>query len=63
MRNRVQTHPNRSTYKETILYVFKGGDDGLLPIAGVAMDSGGALYGTTQFGGGFGSVGNGPVLN
>lgn len=53
--------PNGSTYKETILYVFKGGDDGLLPIAGVAMDSSGALYGTTQFGGGFGSIGDGAV--
>jgi hypothetical protein len=53
--------PNGSTYKETILYVFKGGDDGLLPVAGVAMDSSGALYGTTQFGGGFGSIGGGTV--
>jgi hypothetical protein len=53
--------PNGNKYKETILYVFKGGDDALLPIAGLAMDSSGALYGTTQFGGGFGSIGDGAV--
>jgi uncharacterized repeat protein (TIGR03803 family) len=53
--------PSGNTYKETILYVFKGGDDGLLPIAGVAMDASGALYGTTQFGGGSGSIGEGTV--
>jgi hypothetical protein len=53
--------PSGNTYKETILYVFKGGDDGLLPIAGVAIGSSGALYGTTQFGGGFGSIGDGAV--
>lgn len=53
--------PSGKKYNETILYVFKGGDDGLLPIAGVAMDSSGALYGTTQYGGGYGSIGEGTV--
>jgi hypothetical protein len=48
--------PSRSTYTEKILYVFKGGNDGLLPISGLAMDSSGALYGTTWLGGGVGST-------
>lgn len=52
---------SRSTYTETILYVFKGGNDGLLPISGLATDSSGALYGTTWLGGGVGSTGIGTV--
>jgi hypothetical protein len=46
---------------EKILYVFKGGNDGILPISGLAMDSNGALYGTTWLGGGQGSLGVGTV--
>jgi uncharacterized protein YceK len=53
--------PNGSKYAEKILYVFKGGNDGLLPISGLAMDSSGALYGTTWLGGGVGSIGIGTV--
>jgi uncharacterized repeat protein (TIGR03803 family) len=53
--------PSRETYTETILYVFKGGNDGLLPISGLAMDSSSSLYGTTWLGGGVGSTGIGTV--
>ena len=38
-------------WKETILYDFQGGADGLLPSAGVVMDKAGNLYGTTDAGG------------
>ncbi len=37
--------------KETILYSFAGGVDGSAPIAGLAMDAAGNLYGTTTTGG------------
>jgi uncharacterized repeat protein (TIGR03803 family) len=36
---------------ETVLYSFAGGADGGYPAAGLAMDSAGNLYGTTQGGG------------
>ena len=36
---------------ETVLYSFKGGTDGTYPPAGLMMDSSGALYGTTVYGG------------
>ncbi len=44
--------------KETVLYSFKGGNDGSDPIAGVISDSSGNSYGTTYGGGadGFGTV-------
>ncbi len=35
-----------------ILYSFRGGEDGALPAAAVLVDKTGALYGTTQAGGG-----------
>ena len=44
--------PSGSTYSKTILYSFKGGNDGALPIAGLLADRTGALYGTTVAGGG-----------
>lgn len=37
--------------KETILYNFSGGSDGSAPGAGVVLDSGGNIYGTTFIGG------------
>ena len=37
--------------KETILYSFKCGTDGVYPKAGLVMDSTGSLYGTTSEGG------------
>jgi uncharacterized repeat protein (TIGR03803 family) len=41
--------------KEKILYTFTGGDDGANPYAGLLMGPHGALYGTTEFGGAYGS--------
>lgn len=38
-------------YSEIVLYSFRGGSDGGFPIAGVILDSNGALYGTTSCGG------------
>jgi uncharacterized repeat protein (TIGR03803 family) len=38
-------------WKETILYNFKGGANGIQPSAGVVMDKTGNLYGTTSAGG------------
>jgi uncharacterized repeat protein (TIGR03803 family) len=53
----------KGTYHEVILHSFTGADgDGLYPSAGLTMDSGGNLYGTTRNGGlygaplGFGTV-------
>jgi uncharacterized repeat protein (TIGR03803 family) len=40
------------TWKELVLYSFRGGRDGSLPQAGVTLDAAGNLYGTTSFGGG-----------
>jgi uncharacterized repeat protein (TIGR03803 family) len=51
---------------ETVLYSFQAGDDGYFPLAGVAMDSKGNLYGTTKFGGSRGCkkrLGCGTVFN
>ena len=53
--------PSGSEYSEKILYVFKGRNDGVLPISGLAMDASGSLYGTTWLGGGAGSLGVGTV--
>jgi len=39
--------------KETVLYSFKGGSDGAMPIAALLMDAHGNLYGTTWSGGAF----------
>jgi uncharacterized repeat protein (TIGR03803 family) len=42
---------NGSTWTESTLYNFTGGDDGASPPAGVTLDAHGDLYGTTSFGG------------
>jgi uncharacterized repeat protein (TIGR03803 family) len=41
--------------KETVLYTFTGGADGLDPYAGLVRDAAGNLYGTTGYGGNEGS--------
>jgi uncharacterized repeat protein (TIGR03803 family) len=41
--------------QESVLYNFPGPADGSSPYAGVTLDSAGNLYGTTRFGGVFGS--------
>jgi uncharacterized repeat protein (TIGR03803 family) len=43
---------SRARYKESVLYRFQGGSDGVGPFAGLVADSTGALYGTTVYGGG-----------
>ena len=44
--------PSGSTYAETILYNFQGGNDGYTPYDSLVIDKSGALYGTTIAGGG-----------
>ncbi len=43
--------PVGSSWTESVIYSFMGGDDGNQPQDGVVMDSAGNLYGTTRFGG------------
>jgi uncharacterized repeat protein (TIGR03803 family) len=43
-------------WTESVIYTFTGGNDGSYPYYGVALDSHGALYGTTVGGGGSGNV-------
>lgn len=45
-----------SNWRETVLYSFSGGSDGGTPAAGLAFDSAGSLYGTTQWGRAFGCL-------
>ncbi len=47
-----QLTPKGKTYTEKVLYAFKGGKDGSLPIANLLLGTNGALYGTTTAGGG-----------
>jgi uncharacterized repeat protein (TIGR03803 family) len=41
-------------WKETVIRKFNGGKDGKGPVAGLAFDTAGNLYGTTEMGGGTG---------
>ncbi|MGA8734645.1 MAG: choice-of-anchor tandem repeat GloVer-containing protein [Terriglobales bacterium] len=43
--------PSSRGWKETVLYRFKGGTDGSLPLASVVLDEKGNIYGTTAEGG------------
>jgi uncharacterized repeat protein (TIGR03803 family) len=43
--------PSGSGYSERTLHVFQGGNDGGTPTAPLMIDSKGALYGTTEYGG------------
>jgi uncharacterized repeat protein (TIGR03803 family) len=45
--------PGASAQTETVLYSFAGGADGYNPVAPVAFDASGNLYGTTSEGGAF----------
>jgi uncharacterized repeat protein (TIGR03803 family) len=46
--------PSRAGYVESIVYAFKGGNDGAVPSGALIMDASNALYGTTAQGGGNG---------
>jgi uncharacterized repeat protein (TIGR03803 family) len=48
--------PTSGGWKETVLYSFQGGVDGVYPTSSLAMDSAGNLYGTTLYGGTGGCV-------
>jgi len=50
--------PKNGGWVEAVLYTFTGGEDGGEPLAGLAIDSNGDLYGTTAIGGtyGYGTV-------
>lgn len=50
------------SWQETVLYAFNGGRDGDGPQATVALDSRGNIYGTTVYGGTYGSYGYGTVF-
>jgi uncharacterized repeat protein (TIGR03803 family) len=43
----------KTQWTYTVLYSFGSGNDGNTPLAGLIMDSKGALYGTTAYGGGY----------
>jgi len=49
-------------WKETVLYRFRGGVDGSQPVASLALDGTGALYGTTEAGGSTSGSGQGIVF-
>ncbi len=46
--------PNGFGFKEHVLYVFQGDEDGDIPAAGLVAEGQGDLYGTTALGGGVG---------
>jgi uncharacterized repeat protein (TIGR03803 family) len=46
-----QLSPKNGTWRERVLYSFKGGTDGASPISNVVFDLDGSLYGTTSEGG------------
>ena len=51
--------PKSDSWRETVLYRFKGGIDGADPYTGVLLGKEGNLYGTTAIGGGKGCGGTG----
>ena len=54
--------PSRGSYVETTLHRFQNKPDGCSPDGGLAMDSSGALYGTTDWGGRTPGLGAGTVF-
>ncbi|HEX8815434.1 MAG TPA: choice-of-anchor tandem repeat GloVer-containing protein [Terriglobales bacterium] len=51
--------PGMSGWSQSVLYAFAGGSDGSSPYAGLTIDAGGTLYGTTMSGG---SSNNGTIF-
>ena len=51
--------PSSEGYTETILYSFQAGNDGIGPRGTLIADVNGALYGTTEFGGGVSACSSG----
>jgi uncharacterized repeat protein (TIGR03803 family) len=47
---------SQSGWSERVIYSFRGKTDGSTPVAGVAFDKSGNLYGTTKYGGGSGCL-------
>ena len=47
----------KTQWTYAVLHSFGSGNDGIHPIAGLIMDSSGAIYGTTAHGGGYGYYG------
>ena len=43
--------PSLSGWTETVLYNFRGPNDGVVPYGGLVLDPAGNLYGTTPYGG------------
>ena len=43
--------PSGSSYIESVVHAFRGGDDGAEPVAALVRDKTGMLYGTTMIGG------------
>lgn len=57
-----RVRPAGSESSETVLHAFQGGSvDGYIPLSAVTLDSSGAIYGTTQFGGSGTGFANGIV--
>jgi uncharacterized repeat protein (TIGR03803 family) len=54
--------PSSSGYSERVLYAFQGDSDGAAPIGNLLMDKTGALYGTTDLGGGASACVGSPSL-
>jgi hypothetical protein len=47
--------PSGEQWKETVLYMFRGGSDGAVPFGSLVLDGAGNIFGTTMDGGGQGN--------
>jgi uncharacterized repeat protein (TIGR03803 family) len=50
-------------WTETVIYSFRGGNDGFVPTGNLVFDAAGNLYGATYYGGGFGVCDQGIYAN